>query len=99
VQGLLPAGLALALRGLIDAAVVAIDAGAASASALYLWIGLAFGLAAADAISALGGAYMNRRLVDELNLDVTGEILDHAQILDLAFFEDPRRQDLIARTQ
>jgi ATP-binding cassette subfamily B protein len=103
VQGLLPAGLALALRGLIDAAVVAIDAidatGAASASTFYFWIGLAFSLAAADALSALGGAYMNRRLVDELNIEVTGEILDHAQILDLAFFEDPRRQDLIARTQ
>jgi ATP-binding cassette subfamily B protein len=88
VQGLLPAGLALALRGLIDAAVAAIDAGAASATALYVWLGIAFSLAAADALSSLAVAYMNRRMVDELNIEVTGDILDHAQILDLAFFED-----------
>jgi ATP-binding cassette subfamily B protein len=99
VQGLLPAGLALALRGLIDAAVAAIDAGAASATALYVWLGIAFSLAAADALSSLAVAYMNRRMVDELNIEVTGDILDHAQILDLAFFEDPLRQNLITRTQ
>ena len=61
--------------------------------------GAGSGLAAADALSSLAVAYMNRRMVDELNIEVTGDILDHAQILDLAFFEDPLRQDLIARTQ
>ena len=98
VQGVLPAGFALALRGLIDAAVSARDAGAA-APGLLPWLALAFALAAAEVMAALAATYAGQRLADDLNLRVTSDVLAHAWSLDPAFFEDPARQDLIARVQ
>jgi ATP-binding cassette subfamily B protein len=99
LQGLIPAGLAVALRGLINAAVAARDPSVDVAALLLGWVTLAFALAAAEALTALAAAYANQRLADDLNLHLTGEILAHAWSLDLAFFEDPDRQDLITRTQ
>ena len=98
LQGLIPAGLALALRGLINAA--AAGGGAEGPGSRILgWVVLAFVLTATEALTALATAYAGQRLADELNLRLTGELLAHAWSLDLAFFEDPERQDLVARTQ
>ena len=97
LQGLLPAALAMALRGLINAA--AAGAAVDVSSQLLGWVALAFVLTAADALTGLAVGYAGQRLTDELNLHLTGEILAHAWSLDLAFFEDPERQDLLARTQ
>jgi ATP-binding cassette, subfamily B, bacterial len=98
LQGLIPAGVAVALRGLINAAAGAGDAADVS-SRLLGWVALAFVLTAAGAIAGLAVGYVGQRLADELNLQLTGEILAHAWSLDLRFFEDPDRQDLVARTQ
>ena len=97
LQGLLPAALAMALRGLINAA--AAGAAADVSSQLLGWVALAFVLTAADALTGLAVGYAGQRLADDLNLHLTGEILAHAWSLDLSFFEDPERQDLLARTQ
>lgn len=99
VQGLLPAGLALVLRELINETVAILDAGTRVATPLLPWLGLALGLAVLEAVSALGADYLNRLIADDLNLHVTDRILTHAWSLDLASFEDPARQDLLARTQ
>jgi ATP-binding cassette subfamily B protein len=99
LQGLLPAGLALALRGLINAVAAIKDPTASAAVVVLPWVALAFALTAAETLSSLAAGYANQRLVDDLNLRVTSDILVHASSLDLAFFEDPSRQDLIARTQ
>jgi ATP-binding cassette, subfamily B, bacterial len=98
LQGLIPAGVAVALRGLINAAAGAGDAADVS-SRLLGWVALAFVLTAAGALAGLAVDYVGQRLADELNLQLTGEILAHAWSLDLRFFEDPERQDLVARTQ
>ena len=87
----------MALRGLINAA--AAGAAVDVSSQLLGWVALAFVLTAADALTGLAVGYAGQRLTDDLNLHLTGEILAHAWSLDLAFFEDPERQDLLARTQ
>src|SRR5262245_2891607 len=98
LQGVLPAGQAVALRGLINAA--AHGGGAVDVtSELLEWVALAFVLTAAGVLSGLAVDYAGRRLADDLNLHLTDEILAHAWSLDLSFFEDPERQDLLARTQ
>ena len=99
VQGLLPAGLALLLRELINDTVTVIRVGTGSAAPLYPWLALVLVLAVLDASSSLVAEYLNRRIADDLNLHVTDRILRHAWSLDLASFEDPDRQDLLARTQ
>ena len=87
----------MALRGLINAA--AAGAAVDVSSQLLGWVALAFVLTAADALTGLAVGYAGQRLADDLNLHLTGEILAHAWSLDLSFFEDPERQDLLARTQ
>jgi ABC-type transport system involved in cytochrome bd biosynthesis fused ATPase/permease subunit len=84
LQGLIPAALALALRGLINAAAAgsAVDV----SSQLVGWVALAFVLTAADALTGLAVGYAGQRLADDLNLHLTGEILAHAWSLDLSFF-------------
>src|SRR5688572_18852678 len=99
IQGLIPAGLALALRELINETVGLLRDGAREASPLVPWLSLVLGLALVDAIATLLADYLNSRIADDLNLRVTDRILSHAWTLDLASFEDPERQDLIARTQ
>ncbi|HEU4953061.1 MAG TPA: ABC transporter ATP-binding protein [Gemmatimonadales bacterium] len=98
LQGLIPAALALALRGLINAAAGG-GAGVDVGSQLVGWVALAFVLTAADALTGLAVAFAGQRLTDDLNFHLTGEILAHAWSLDLSFFEDPERQDLLSRTQ
>jgi ATP-binding cassette subfamily B protein len=44
-------------------------------------------------------AFATSRLSDELQLATSLRILEHAAGLDLAFFEDPANQDMLARTQ
>lgn len=99
VQGFLPAGLALVMRELINETVAVLAADTRSVTSLLPWLGLAMALALVEAVSSLLADYLNRRIADDLNLHVTDRILTHAWSLDLASFEDPDRQDLLARTQ
>jgi ATP-binding cassette subfamily B protein len=99
LQGFIPAALAMALRGMINAAVAARGPSVHDPALLLGWVTLAFVLTAAEALTGLAVAYASQRLADDLNLHLNGEILAHARTLDLAFFEDPDYQDLITRTQ
>jgi ATP-binding cassette, subfamily B, bacterial len=99
VQGLLPAGIALALRELINETVAVVNSGTSSAGTLFPWLGLVLGLAVFEALGSLVADYLNRTIADDMNLHVSDRILTHAWSLDLASFEDPDRQNLIARTQ
>jgi len=99
VMGVLPGGLALTVRGLVDAAVPVLGQGQPEISPLVPWLVLAFGLSLIEAIGFKSDAYLKKRLTDELTLRTTTDILAHASKLDVAFFEDPRQRDLIARAQ
>jgi ATP-binding cassette subfamily B protein len=99
IRGFLPAALALAIRGLINAAVGVTESGNIEVGPLVPWLVLGFALSTADALSRLANRLFAARLQDDLNLRVTTDVLTHAATQDLAFFEDPRRQDMLARTQ
>lgn len=99
VRGLLPAALALAIRGLINAAVGVTEAGTVEIGPLVPWLVLGFALSTADALSRLANRLFADRLHDDLNLRITTDVLTHAAEMELAFFEDPSRQDMLARTQ
>ncbi len=99
VLGALPAGQALTVRGLVDAAVLALGSPDIGFSSLRVWLGLAFALAVVEAVGLKLQVYLGSRLNDELNLRINTDLLDHSARLDVAFFEDPRKRDLIARTR
>jgi ATP-binding cassette subfamily B protein len=99
VLGLLPAGLALTVRGLVDAAVLVLDTPDVGFGPIHVWLLLAFGLSIVEAIGMKLDAFLRSRLRDELNLRINSEILEHSARLDVAFFEDPRERDLVTRAR
>jgi len=99
VRGLMPAVLALVMRGLINAIVAASQAQQVELAPLLPWLGLGLLSAIVLAVSELVNTYTVGRLVDELDIEIPAEILDHAAELDVAFFEDSSNQDLIQRAQ
>jgi ATP-binding cassette subfamily B protein len=98
-RGVMPAALALVMRGLVNAIVEASQLEAVDISPLLPWLGLGLVCAIVLALSELLNTYAVGRLVDELDIEVPSEILDHAAKLDVAYFEDPSNQDVIQRAQ
>ena len=99
VSGVLPAGLALTGRGLVDAAAAALAGDAAARGRATAWLAAGLSLALASALVRALDALLERRLRDELGYRVASDIIDHAATLDLASFEDPRFQDVLERAR
>ncbi|MDX1579803.1 MAG: ABC transporter ATP-binding protein, partial [Gemmatimonadota bacterium] len=99
LRGVLPACLALVLRGLVNAAVQVTGSQGSDVTPLLPWLAMGLGLSLANAVILLSSDYLRKRLKDELQLGVTTRILEHASTLDLSFFENPRDQDLLERTR
>src|SRR5271168_477123 len=95
VQGVLPAGQALATRGLINAAVVQVRARNAGLGPIVPWLLLTFLVTLAEGLCRLLQDFTSRRLEDDLNLELNGALLTHAAGLDVSFFEDPASEDLL----
>ncbi|MCP5095601.1 MAG: ABC transporter ATP-binding protein [Chloroflexi bacterium] len=99
VWSLVPAGLALSIRGLINAITAVFDGTTTSSNEVMLWLGIGLGITLVEVISSFADRYLDQRLTDEINLRVTTDILQHAAQLDLAYFEDPAFQDMMAQVQ
>jgi len=98
-RALLPAGLALVTRGLINSVVKATASKTDVLAPLLPWLVLGLGLTVAEAVGRLSQRFLTGRLADELDVTVASRILAHAARLDVAFFESPRSQDVIHRAQ
>ncbi len=98
-RGLMPAALALVMRGLINAIVEASQLKTGDISPLLPWLGLGLACAIVLALAELLSTYAVGRLVDELDIEVPSEILAHAAKLDVAYFDDSSNQDVIQRAQ
>ncbi len=92
-----PLGVALFARGLVDTFVDVSDEAVFAPLIPWLLFGLAVMLA--EAICPLLSELCQARLQTDVQLEITAELLEQASRLDLAFFEDTRRQDLIERAR
>jgi len=99
LHSLTPVTLALAARGLINALAAALDSHSADIQSLLPWLALGLGLTVTEAASQAANTYCNHRLQDELNIEISSDVMTHAASLDVAFFENPRCQDMIARAR
>lgn len=98
-RGSVPAGLALAARGLINAAVTALGQGTRDIVPLVPWLAVGLGLTVLEAVSQRADRFFAQRLYDDLNLRITTDILAHAATLDTACFEDPPLREVLERAQ
>lgn len=95
VGGLVPAGLALFTRGLINATSNLINAGNATLTLALPWLFLGLGLTMLEAAVRLSNQFLTQRFKDSLDFTVNSMIINHAAQLDVGFFEDPRFQDIL----
>ena len=98
-RGLVPAGLALSARGIVNGSIAGVAAGGADLLPVLPWLLLGFGLTVYEGIGGLAGPLLQQRLRDDLNARVTGDLLAHAATLDLSFYEDPAAQDTLQRAR
>lgn len=98
-EGVYPAGMALVMRGLINSVVEASSQHSQDLTPLVPWLGFGLGVTVLMAVSNLLSKYLVGRLVDEVDISITSKIMNHAANLDLAFYEDPRNQDIIHRAR
>jgi len=98
-RAVLPAGTALAIRGLINDVVEQLAGGSPQMTELLPWLLAALGLTVSEGLSRFAQRYWIGRLVDELDLSLTSETLEHAARLDVEFFDAPASQDLIQRSR
>lgn len=95
----LPAGFALALRGLINGVVAQLAGGAPAVAALFPWLLAALAVTLSEGLSRFAQRSWTGCLVDDLELSLTSETLEHAARLDVEFFDAPASQDLIQRSR
>src|ERR1043166_8887020 len=93
-RGMVPAGLALFARGLINVIVTGGGSETVSTSAVLPWIRLAFAVTLLEAIAPLAQRYCIERLRDDVNIRISLDVLNHAENLELAFFEHTTKRDL-----
>jgi ATP-binding cassette, subfamily B, bacterial len=98
VRALVPAGLAVFARGLINV-FVGNSGLAVSLDAILPWFLLGFGITILEATAPLAQRFCTQRLHDDMSIRITSDILSHAEKLDLAFFENAAKRDLLDRAQ
>lgn len=96
---LVPAGLAFAVRGLVNAVAAVIDNPTLPISTMLIWLGIGLGFTLIETVGNFAIDFLNQRLLDELNISITSDILEHASRLDVAQFEDPYFQDVLERAR
>ncbi|MBX3025826.1 ABC transporter ATP-binding protein [bacterium] len=99
VRGLIPAGLALSARGIVNGAVGGLHAGAPALGPVLPWLLFGFVLTVLEGLAGLAGPLLRQRLRDQLATRLTSEVMSHAAALELAFLEDPRAQDALQRAK
>jgi len=99
VRSLVPAGVVLAARGLINAVSAGLGDGTAGLPALIPWLLLGVGCTVLEALARAVHDFASQRLQGELTVSLTDEILGHAARLEPAHFEDPRFQDLLEQAR
>jgi ATP-binding cassette subfamily B protein len=95
----MPAVYAVVIRGLINEVAAILKGDVNTVRVLMVWLILAMGTTLTEAMGSFANVYCMQRLTDELNVRLTRDILTHAAMLDVTFFEDPRLQDVMERAQ
>ena len=98
-QSVLPAGLAVAARELINSISSNLDGVNTGNQSLWFWLALSLVLTLLLTIANLVYSYYLERLRDDLDLHISTKVLEHTNSLHFAFFENPANQDMLQRAR
>lgn len=99
LRSLLPAVLVLIARSLINAVTAALGRGDQVMTTILPWLIFGLVISIVEVLCRDSSFFFRERLYDEFDLSVSSDILKHAAELDVAFFEDPRFQDIMGRAK
>ncbi len=99
VLGAMPAGLAIAIRGLINGVQAIIQGETADVAGIWFWLGAGAFLTLVSILSRYLDGLLDHRLRDRIMLRVNTQILEHAAQLDVSFFETPGHRDMLWRAR
>jgi len=99
LRNLLPAALVLVARDLVNSVSGALSTGEHLIESVLPILLLGLSVSIAELAGRNFNTYFNERLRDELDIKVSMRILEHGARLDLAYFEDPRFQDVMVRAR
>lgn len=99
VQSLLPAGIALSSRNLINSVSDILNGHTQDKDGVIYWLTISAVIAVVGAVATNAQQFFNQRLRDELDLRITSDMLTHAAALDFAFFEDSESRDMLHRAR
>ena len=97
--GLVPAAFAMTIRGLVNAVVHAADQPNPDLSTVLPWLLGGLAVTASDVIGRMFDRYAAARFEDDCDLDVTSSIMEHADRLDIGYFEGTQFQDTLERAR
>jgi ATP-binding cassette subfamily B protein len=97
--GLVPAAFALVIRGLVNAVVVASQQPEPGLSSVLPWLFAGLAVTIFEVVSRMFDRYAAGRFQDEFDLEVTAQIMRHADELDIGFFEGSQFQDTLERAR
>ena len=97
--GLVPAAFAMMIRGLVNAVVAASEQPDPDFSHVWPWLVAGLVVTAVDVVSRLYDRYAGARFEDDFDLDVTSRIMEHADSLDIGYFEGAQFQDTLERAR
>jgi len=99
LRNLLPAALVLVVKSLVNTISETQSSGEQLIWPILPVLMLGLTISIVEVLSRNLSVYFNERLRDEIDIDVSSRILEHAATLDLFYFEDPRFQDIMARAR
>lgn len=99
LASLLPAAMALAGRGLINAIVAGVQQGNSADSGILSWLLLGAALASSNAVISHLGDYWQQCLQDKLHQQIGLDVMAQASRLNLAQMESSETQDHIERAR
>ncbi|MEZ5573717.1 MAG: ABC transporter ATP-binding protein [Halioglobus sp.] len=99
VSTVYPAGIALSVRGLVNAVSAGLDSGQLDSTATVAWLLLGFLMTLGSALSFSLNGYLGRRFQLELRPLLAEQILQQQSLASYAQFEQQSYRDSLARAQ
>jgi ATP-binding cassette subfamily B protein len=97
VSALVPSILTLVIGMLVNEVKLALEDQQPDIKVVATWLALAALIILVGNAANIVNQYCRLRLTDELRLAISKETFEHSTTLDLAFFEDPKSQDILSR--
>lgn len=99
IRGVVPAALALAIRGLINSATDAVGPDGNGSEEIMFWLVLALAITVVDVILVLVDKLFSDYLRNDLTLSVNSIVMRHASSLDLPYLENAENRELLDRVR